>query len=81
MIDVAETQSTPPADLSLLTSDERISRILDIRARVQADPLSVSDDEIRDAVILIRLNRAEPNRRKSTKTDKPATKKVSLSDF
>jgi len=71
---------TVPLDPSTLSHDERISHILDIRRRVQQDASSVSDDEIRLAVQLIRMNRAEPTRRKTTKTKEPV-KKVSLSDF
>jgi len=66
-----------PPDLSSLSSQERINYILEIRRRVQEDPKSVTDDEIRDAVRLIRLNRAEPTKRK-TKVEAPP---VSLSDF
>lgn len=67
-----------PPDLSSLSPQERINYILEIRRRVQEDPKSVTDDEIRDAVRLIRLNRAEPTRRG---TSKAATPPVSLSDF
>ena len=67
-----------PPDLSSLSSQDRINYILEIRRRVQEDPKSVTDDEIRDAVRLIRLNRAEPTRRGASKAATPA---VSLSDF
>ena len=75
MTEPTETASLP-ADLSTLTSQERVNHILAIRRRVQEDPKSVSDDEIRDAVRLIRLNRAEPRSRKSS-----TKKTISLSDF
>ena len=76
--DTDTENGTPPLDPSSLSSQERINYILEIRRRVQEDAKSVTDDEIRDAVRMIRLNRAEPTKRGTSKTATPA---VSLSDF
>lgn len=72
------TEPAPQPNLNALNHDERVSYIMEVRRRVQEDPKSVTDDEIRDAVRLIRLNRAEPTKRKATKAAPAA---VSLSDF
>ena len=72
------TEPARSLDLNSLDPQGRINYIMEVRRRIQEDPKSVSDDEIRDAVRLIRLNRAEPTKRKASKSAAPA---VTLSDF
>ena len=75
---ITENGTAPPPDLGSLSHQDRINYIMEVRRRVQENPKSVTDDEIRDAVRMIRLNRAEPTKRKASKAATPA---VSLSDF
>lgn len=68
-----------PEDVMNLSSDKKVSYILDVRRRIQADSSYVSDDEIRNAVRLIRTTRSDAGRaKKATKTPKPT---VTLADF
>ncbi len=71
-------QAEVPKDLSLMSQPERMSFILDVRARVQADE-EVSDEDIRNAVRLIRLSRADTSR--GAKSTKKAAPKITLADF
>ncbi len=70
--------SPSPLNIEALDNQERISYILDVRRRIQAEEV-VSDDEIRDAVRIIRFNRSNISRSpKSAKVKKPL---VTLADF
>ena len=51
------TEAMP--DPATLPSEERIRRLLEIRARVNRDRDSVTDDEVRYAVMLVRAGRRE----------------------
>ena len=65
-------------DIASMSYQARTNHILAIRQRILEDPSSVPTDDIRDAVKLIRLNRAESPRGKKPK---PSTKAVTLEDF
>lgn len=66
-------------DVMNLSPQQRVEYILDVRRRIQADPQSVSDDEIRNAVRLIRISRSDAGR--SRKAGKKVVPVVGLSDF
>jgi len=77
---MGQKDETPiPPDINAFTPEERVSYIMDIRRRVEKDQTQVTDDEIRNAVCLIRLNRADVAKtRRSKKDDAP---KIGLEFF
>lgn len=68
-----------PPDIHEFNAEERINYIMDIRRRVEDDDTKVSDDEIRNAVSLIRLNRADVAKTRRSKKD--TAPKFDLSAF
>jgi len=68
-----------PPDINAFTPEERIDYIMAIRRRVDEDDTKVSDDEIRNAVCLIRLTRADVAKTRRSKKAPETTFK--LSDF
>lgn len=76
---VEATQVPDPNDVMNLSPQQRVEYILDVRRRIQADSTSVSDDEIRNAVRLIRISRSDAGR--SKKAGKKVVPVVNLSDF
>ena len=69
----------PQLDINEFTPEERVSYIMDIRRRVDADPTQVTDDEIRNAVCCIRIGRADVAKTRRSKKDTPP--KTTLADF
>ena len=72
-------EHVPPLDINEFTPEERVSYIMDIRRRVDADPTQVTDDEIRNAVCCIRIGRADVAKTRRSKKDTPP--KTTLADF
>jgi len=71
--------TTLPPDLDAFTHEQRIDYIMNVRRRVDEDDTKVSDDEIRNAVCLIRLTRADVAKTRRSKKD--TGPKISLADF
>ena len=75
---IEEGAASTPLDVNAMDYQARVDYILNIRRRVQEDRTKVSDDEIRDAVRMIRIDRgASPK----SKNKKEAVPKVTLADF
>jgi len=68
----------PKLDPESMTPEQRVARIIEVRNSVLANE-PVSDEDIREAVALIRLSRATPA--KAAKAAKPATPNFSLDMF
>lgn len=68
-----------PPDINEFTHEQRIDYIMNVRRRVDEDDTKVTDDEIRNAVCLIRLTRADVAKTRRSKKD--TGPKVTLADF